>query len=180
MTKPLLQEKDIILRAVEPDDLDFIYLAENDTLAWHTSATVAPLSRYMIQQYIDTYRADLYQDRQLRLIATLSGTGEQIGIADLYDFDPRNSRAGVGIYITPSQRCKGYGKKLLSALSHYAQEYIGIHMLYAFISVDNDSSRHIFNHCGYTQVATLPCWIKTSQGYTSAVIVQKSGDCLLK
>ena len=68
MSQLLLQEQEIALRAVEPSDLDFIFWAENDTQAWSASATVAPMSRFMIQQYIDSYRADLYQDRQLRLI----------------------------------------------------------------------------------------------------------------
>ena len=67
---PFLEEQDIVLRAVEPADLDFMYIAENDTNAWNASATIAPMSRYMIQQYIDMYRADIYQDRQLRLIAS--------------------------------------------------------------------------------------------------------------
>lgn len=171
MNKTLLQEKEITLRAIEPDDLDFVYLAENDTHSWHSSATVAPMSRYLIQQYIESYRADIYQDRQLRLIATHTLTGERIGVADLYDFDPRNSRAGVGIYIAPNMRGKGYGKQMLALLSDYAQQFIGIHNLYAIISTDNTPSRQVFAHCGYNEIATLPHWVKTSQGYTSATIV---------
>ena len=173
MSQLLLQEQEIALRAVEPSDLDFIFWAENDTQAWSASATVAPMSRYMIQQYIDSYRADLYQDRQLRLIATHALSGERIGIADLYDYDPRNSRAGVGIYIAPTFRAQGYGQKTLCALCLYAQEFAGIHMLYAHIAIDNAASRHIFNNCGFTETAILPHWIKTPQGYTSAAFVQK-------
>lgn len=173
MSNTILQEDNIILRAVEPQDLDFMFLAENDTRAWSVAATVAPMSRYMIQQYIDAYRADIYQDRQLRLIAVHALTGERIGIADLYDYDPRNSRAGVGIYITPQQRAKGYGRQLLAALTRYAQEYVGIHMLYALIGSDNTPSLATFRHCDYIETATLPHWIKGAQGYTSAVMVIK-------
>lgn len=174
MSTSILQEKEIILRAVEPADLDFIFLAENDSSSWKASSTVAPMSRYMIQQYIDTYRADIYQDRQLRLIATHARTGQRIGIVDLYDYDPRNSRAGVGIYITATHRLQGYGTSALEALCHYAQEFLGIHMLYATIASDNQPSIHIFTRCRFTPTATLPHWIKTSQGYTSAIIMQRT------
>ena len=173
MSTSILQEQDIILRAVEPSDLDFIFLAENDSKSWKVSSTVAPMSRYMIQQYIDTYQADIYQDRQLRLIAVHAHSGERIGIADLYEFDPRNSRAGVGIYITPSHRSQGYGTSTLVALCRYAQEFLGIHSLYATIGADNLASLHIFSRCQFTQSGTLQQWIKTPQGYTSAIIMQR-------
>lgn len=168
-----IKSAEIELRAVEPGDLDFIYLAENDTRAWQASATVAPMSRYMIQQYIESYQADIYADRQLRLIAVETHSGSPIGIADLYDFDPRNSRAGVGIYIAPSMRQQGQGQKVLGLLCQYAQEFIGIHNLYATIPTDNTPSRRIFTQCGFTETATLPHWIKTPQGYTPAVIVMR-------
>ena len=173
MSTSILQEKEITLRAVEPADLDFIFLAENDSSSWKASSTVAPMSRYMIQQYIDTYRADIYQDRQLRLIATHAHTGQRIGIVDLYDYDPRNSRAGVGIYITATHRSQGHGTSALEALCHYAQEFLGIHMLYATIASDNQPSIHIFTRCRFTPTASLPHWIKTAQGYTSAIIMQR-------
>ena len=174
MSTSILQEKEITLRAVEPADLDFIFLAENDSSSWKASSTVAPMSRYMIQQYIDTYRADIYQDRQLRLIAKHAHTGQRIGIVDLYHYDPRNIRAGVGIYITATHRSQRYGTSALEALCRYAQEFLGIHMLYATIASDNHPSIHIFTRCGFTPTATLPHWIKTTQGYTSAIIMQRT------
>lgn len=163
----------INLRAVEPADLDFLYLAENDAQAWSNAATVAPMSRLLLQQYIENYTADIYSDRQLRLIATHPTTGQPIGIADLYNFDPRNSRAGVGIYIDPSFRGNGWGKKLLEALCNYAQSFLGLHQLFAIISTENTPSIHIFESCQFAHSGTLPHWIKTPQGYTDAVIMHR-------
>lgn len=174
--KAYLQDNDIILRAVEPDDLDFLYLAENDTMAWSHSSTSAPMSRMLLQEYITQYTADIYRDRQLRLIAIHAHTGERIGIADLYDYDPRNSRAGIGIYTTPSLRGKGYGTAILSALCRYAQEFLNIHMLYAIIEESNAASRHIFTRCDFLHTATLVQWVKTPQGYSSAVMMQRTAQ----
>lgn len=168
-----ITSENLILRAVEPSDIDFLYLAENDTDAWSSSATVAPMSRLLLQQYIEQYHADLYGDRQLRLIAVHPISGEPIGIADLYDYDPRNSRAGVGIYIAPKKRSQGFGTLALQLLCDYAQDFIGIHNLYAIIAEENRASRHIFDKCGFAERTTLPHWLKTSHGYTSAVLTMR-------
>ncbi len=172
-TNSYIQEQEIILRAVEPSDLDFLYLAENDRQAWSNAATVAPMSRMLLQHYIEQYTADIYSDRQLRLIAIHSSTGERLGIVDLYDFDPRNSRSGVGIYIVPAARCKGYGKLSLLALCHYAQTFLGIHNLYAVIAEDNAASIALFQSCHFTTIASLPHWIKTNNGFTCAIMMQR-------
>ncbi len=176
MSQSILKEGDILLRAVEPTDLDFIFLAENDSQSWKASSTVAPMSRYLIQQYVESYQADIYQDRQLRLIATHIDTGERIGIADLYEYDPRNSRAGVGIYIVASHRSQGYGTSTLRALCHYVQDFLGIHSLYATIGEDNVASLHLFAHCGFVQTGTLHQWVKTPRGYTSAILMQRIAE----
>ncbi|MBP3671903.1 MAG: GNAT family N-acetyltransferase [Bacteroidaceae bacterium] len=174
ITTTATQEGNIVLRAVEPHDLDFLYIAENDAQAWNIASTTAPMSRLMLQHYIEQYSADLYRDHQLRLIAERTDNGERIGIVDLYDYDVRNSRAGVGIYITPAMRHRGYGTSALHALCRYAQEFLGIHMLYAHIGNDNAASISIFAKCHFTHTATLPMWIKTPHGYIDAIVMQRT------
>ena len=100
-TSRYLQREHITLRAVEPEGLDYLYLRENDSSVWHEGATVAPYSRALLHQYIEQYTADIYRDRQLRLIITLNTSGMRIGIADLYEYAPTHNRAGVGLYIDP-------------------------------------------------------------------------------
>ncbi len=172
----ILSDGCITLRAIEASDVDFVYLAENDAQAWSVAATVAPMSRMLIQQYVEQYTADIYRDRQLRLIVTHCDTGERIGIVDLYDYDPRNSRAGVGIYIVPAYRAQGLGVRSLSVMCQYAQEFLAIHNLYAVVAEDNVASLKIFGKCRFVEVATLSEWVRTAQGYKSAVLLQRIAD----
>ena len=39
----MLETSNILLRAVEPDDLDFLYRCENDTSVWRYGTTTAPV-----------------------------------------------------------------------------------------------------------------------------------------
>ena len=53
----MLEGSNILLRAVEPDDLDFLYRCENDTSVWRYGTTTAPYSRFTLKQYIEEAQA---------------------------------------------------------------------------------------------------------------------------
>ena len=48
----LLRSSRILLRAVEPEDLDLMYLIENDTQLWTSGVSTVPYSRYALRQFI--------------------------------------------------------------------------------------------------------------------------------
>ena len=105
----------IKLRALEPEDLELLYQIENDENLWSVGATNVPYSRYVLCEYITQTRSDIYADRQLRLMIE-NAEGDVVGIADLTSFDPRHSRAEVGILIRPAYRRRGYARRALAAL----------------------------------------------------------------
>ena len=49
----ILENRSISLRAPEPEDLDLLYLWENEPSIWHVSGTLTPFSRYILKQYLD-------------------------------------------------------------------------------------------------------------------------------
>ncbi|MDR1654329.1 MAG: GNAT family N-acetyltransferase, partial [Prevotellaceae bacterium] len=63
----LLHSENIILRAVEPSDLEQLYLWENDPQLWTAGNTRNPYSRYALKQYIADFQKDIYESKQLRL-----------------------------------------------------------------------------------------------------------------
>ena len=58
----------IYLRALEPEDLDFVHAVENNEEFWEVSATQTPYSRFMIKQYLENAHRDIYDVKQLRLV----------------------------------------------------------------------------------------------------------------
>ena len=48
-----LTGEQIVLRALEPEDLDFLYQLENDSSIWEVSNTTTPYSRFILKQYLD-------------------------------------------------------------------------------------------------------------------------------
>ena len=107
--KQLLSNDIVTLRPLEPTDLDLLYRWENDTALWVVSDTVAPYSRKALWQYLEEYTGDIYTQRQLRLMITLTGDGTAVGTVDFLNFDPLNNRAELGLFIIDEQRGKGMG-----------------------------------------------------------------------
>ena len=89
----LLRNDIIALRALEPTDLDTLYRWENDSRLWYASDTVAPYSRAALWQYLENYTADIYAQRQLRLMIVRSDDDTPLGTIDYLNFDPLNNRA---------------------------------------------------------------------------------------
>jgi len=166
----LLENETIRLRAPEPEDLDKLYIWENDASLWEMGSTLSPYSRFVLKQYIADSGHDIYDRKQLRLIIELKETGTTVGTIDLYDFDPRHRRAGVGILIDPAHQRQGYAKTALKLVTHYAFSFIKIHQLYAYIPVTNIPSLHLFKQCGFETMGILKDWLFTTNGYIDVQI----------
>lgn len=170
--KQLLSNDIVTLRPLEPTDLDLLYRWENDTALWVVSDTVAPYSRKALWQYLEEYTGDIYTQRQLRLMITLTGDGTAIGTVDFLNFDPLNNRAELGLFIIGEQRGKGMGHHALDLITAYAREHIGLKQLYVFISTDNLACLRLFEHHGYREVGVVNSWVKRGQNYQDVVLMQ--------
>jgi diamine N-acetyltransferase len=163
----------ISLRAPEPADIDFIYNWENDTTVWHVSNTTTPYSRYDIEQYVLNSQHDIYAAKQLRLMITLPDNQmEPIGAIDLFDFDPLNHRAGVGILIAGKERGKGYANEALALLCNYCFNTLNLHQLYCHISSDNEVSIQLFKKAGFEITGTCKDWTLSGNKWHDACFMQ--------
>lgn len=169
----ILSNETIQLRAPEPDDLDMLYILENDSCRAETSFATAPASRSQIWQFIQSYNGDIYAARQLRFIIVERSSGKAIGAIDLSDYEPRDRRAFIGISIIEPFRRKGYGRAALNLLCDYAAETLGMHQLCAQIAVDNMPSRALFESCAFKTCGRLRSWIRRGPHYTDALICQR-------
>ncbi|MEG2365383.1 MAG: GNAT family protein [Alistipes sp.] len=161
------------LRAVEPRDVEVMYAWENDAGLWDVSGTTTPFSRHILERFVEEQQFDIFQTRQVRMmIETLDC--EVVGVVDLFEFDPQNDRAGVGILICgAAQRGKGYGFDALSVLSDYGRNVLDLHQLWCNVGVANTASRALFRKAGFTEIGTKKEWHKGAAGYSDEMMMQK-------
>ncbi len=157
----MLKSDNIALRAMEPFDVDVLYEWENDSKLWHLSNTVIPFSRFILEQYILNSKHDLYSDKQLRLIIDLKTDKDfkTIGAVDLFDFDPVNKRAGIGIMISQEERGNGYASIAIDILINYAFMKLDLHQIYANILDNNEESLALFINKGFISAGIKKDWI---------------------
>lgn len=162
----------VILRAIEPEDLDLLYQIENDQQLWHVGATNVPYSRYTLHDYIATSSDDIYADRQVRLIIE-NAERHTVGICDIVRFDPQHLRAEAGIVIMKSYRQQGYAGAALRQLAHYALSILHLHQLYAVVAADNEAALKLFRKEGFGHETQLHDWLFDGHNYADAVLMQR-------
>lgn len=160
------------LRALEPTDLDLLFKWENDSSIWEVGNTIAPYSRKQIWDYIENYDADIFSARQLRLMIVDCESQAVVGMVDLFDFDPLNRRAFIGLLIDNSYRGKGYAYNAVKLVEKYCAS-LGMYQLAAIISVDNHSCTTLFDKLGWTVSGRLEDWILRGASISDAYFYQK-------
>ncbi|MBK9224049.1 MAG: GNAT family N-acetyltransferase [Flavobacterium sp.] len=168
-----LKGKNIYLRALEPEDLEFVYTIENNESIWEVSNTQTPYSRFLIRQYLENAHQDIYEAKQLRLVICKNQDFEAVGLIDLFDFDPRNNRAGVGILIQNStNRNSGIGTEALDLLIQYAFTKLNLHQLYANIDLENEASLALFTNFGFQNIGIKKQWNLINGRYKDEALFQ--------
>ena len=169
----LLKNETILLRALEPEDLDFLYRWENEAELWQHGSTLTPYSRFALRDYLsNALEEDIFQSRQLRLMIVEISSQQPVGTIDVYDFDPTHLRAGVGILIDKNFRRKGLGLQALQLMHEYAFRVLLLHQLYAYVPKDNTRSCQLFRKSGYEESGLLKSWLKTANGYSDVYFMQ--------
>jgi diamine N-acetyltransferase len=164
----------VYLRALEPEDIDFLYTVENDAKVWEVSDTAVPYSKFVLSQYLENANRDIYEVKQLRLSIVSTQTDELVGFVDLYDFDPKNSRAGLGILVyKTSKRRKGFGKEAVQLMENYCFNSLNLNQLYVNIGVENKISLELFTKLGYDVIGTKKQWAFKNGAYQDEMLLQK-------
>ena len=170
----MLQNANHRLRALEPEDIEVLLRWENDASNWWLGASLTPYSRATLLKFA-TGDHDIYRDRQLRLILDYKGEDDKwqtVGVLDLYDFDVRNLRAGVGVVIDEEYKRKGHATAGLGLLEKYAQKHLCLNQIFAEIPAKNVASRKLFFTAGYVECELRKSWIRSEDVWEDVVLTQ--------
>lgn len=168
----------VMLRALELEDSSLIYEWENDFSLWEFSSTTRPFSHFAVEAYVKTSQnADIYSEGQMRLMIDIQPKEEEqmitVGCVDMFDIDPVNLRAAVGIFVEEKYRNQKIANQALQQLWIYATQALNLNQLYAFVAQDNIASKNLFYKSGYQNTAVLKQWIKRGKTYLDIFVYQK-------
>lgn len=168
----ILENENIKLRALEPEDIDALFDIENDKTLWHASNTLTPYSRDILRKYIAQSHKDIYEARQLRLAISPINDTQLIGLIDLFEFEPQHNRAGIGIVVRENFQGQGIASQALHLILEYAFNHLDLHQIFAHIPSNNDQSRRLFEKIGFRRAGTQKDWIKTNNQFVDVDLYQ--------
>jgi diamine N-acetyltransferase len=152
----------VTLRALEPEDLEFLFTLENDPALWAVSDVLpAPISRHALREYLRHAAASLAEVGQMRLIIN-SEENQPVGTLDLFDYSALHQRAGVGITVLAGERRRGYALAALQQLLPYAQQALRLHQLYCTVAEGNVASIKLFESAGFRRVGVRHDWLRNN------------------
>ncbi len=167
-----LRGEKIYLRALEPEDLDFVHQIENQEDLWELSATQTPYSRFLIKKYLQNSHRDVYEVKQLRLVIS-DYDQKTIGLIDVFDLEPKDRRAALGIVIAdPADRSKGYGAESLSLICKYCFTHLALHQVYANVAANNSGSIKLFEKQGFEKIGVKKEWNLVNGTYQDEILYQ--------
>ena len=168
-----LKGENIYLRALEPEDLEFLYQLENNESVWEVSNTIAPYSKFILKQYLENSYKDIFEAKQLRLVICISDSDKPIGSVDLFDFEPKHKRVGVGIIISSKEDLqKGYASEALQTVCNYVFTHLNLHQVYANITEDNKPSISLFENAKFKRVGVKLDWIYSYGEFKNELLYQ--------
>ena len=159
-------------RALEMDDLQWLYLIENDEGLWKYSNTIVPFSKEILTKYILNSNRDIFDVKQLRMVV-YSKEVSRIGLIDLYDFSPENKRLALGIIIDEKYRNIGVAKKALFLIEKWIKSRLDIHQIYVNIGEENLISIKLFKSLGYIKIGLKKDWNFYNNKFNSEFTFQK-------
>ena len=163
----------IHLRALEPEDIEIMYLWENDQTLWTSSSAHVPFSKHVLTQYImESQRQDIHFAKQLRLV--IENEGQTVGCIDLCNLDFFNHRGEISILINKDFRNKNYATSAIKALCTYSKEQLQMHQLYAEILMENEASIRLFEKCGFSRSGVKNDWIMQNGEYKDVAVYQRT------
>lgn len=162
--------KEVMLTALEPEDLEVLYTIENDPQMWCVSDTNAPYSRYALRNYISSQQFDIYADKQVRFVIRVDG--KAVGLIDLFNFAPQHLRAEMGVAILNEEQGKGYAEQAIRLLQQYCSSTLNLQQIYCVVPADNAPSIAMLVKTGFAEVVRLENWLKYADVWKDAVMLR--------
>ena len=145
----MLVGKDIVLRSLKLDDLDFLFSIENNISYFEYSDSPSFYSKEDLSEFISNSTDDIIKYNQIRFV--IEHYEKPIGLIDLFDYNKRLRKAGIGIIIVEDFQNMGFGTESLKLLISYCWKELDLLHLYANIKASNIKSIKLFEKLGFIQ-----------------------------
>jgi UDP-4-amino-4,6-dideoxy-N-acetyl-beta-L-altrosamine N-acetyltransferase len=148
----MLKGERVTLRAIEREDIPRFLRWLNDPEVTRYLTIFMPLSREEEERWFEQQLGD----RNRKVLAIETESGEHIGNISLEDIDWKNRRATLGIVIGEKERWgQGYGTDAIRTLLRFAFEELNLNRVQLDVFDFNERARRCYRRCGFREEGIL-------------------------
>lgn len=146
---PVIRGKQVVLRPVEEEDVEFIHQWMNHPEIWHYMDYERPLSLADVREDVERSRRDGFP-------FTIAVDARPIGRIGLNQFRRRDRICALYMYIgEPAFWGKGYARDAVMALLGFAFDRWDLHLVELWTLGDNDRALGAYKRAGFEVEARL-------------------------
>ena len=107
-------------------------------------------------------------------LKSLMLAGEPVGMLDVFNFDPMNSRVEIGVFVGAEHRCSGVGETAVRiATENYCFGRLNLHQVYCTVRCSNAAALALFRSAGFADEVVLKDWLSCGNGtFEDAVMLR--------
>lgn len=168
----ILKGNNVSLRPIERSDLEKLNQWKNDDEVYQNlGGGFMPVSVNVQEKWMDSL-IDTTGNNKRFMIETCEG--EAIGMIGLYSINWIHRTCELGIFIgEKKQQGKGYGKEAYQLLESFAEKYLNLRKMKAFVVADNTSATRMYDRLGFNKVGELLQERFINGNYHSVLIMEK-------
>jgi RimJ/RimL family protein N-acetyltransferase len=144
------------LRAVEREDVNKFHEWVNDLEVTRGLALYLPMSMADEMNWFDSLAKRDQKEKPLAIEVRKGRNWKMIGNCGVFDFDPVNSSAELGILIGEKDEWnKGYGTEVMLLLARHCFETLNLNRAYLRVYADNLRAKRAYQKAGFVEEGRL-------------------------
>jgi len=147
----MLKYEKIRLRAVEYEDLDFLYQLRQDEEIINNLFSPMPVSRSEQNDWFEKMKTDLTQ----KVLIVEDNLSHTIGCVRLTNIDHFNQKIEIGADIVQEYRGRGWGANLYKAVCNYCFCYFNMRRIYLYVFESNAKAINLYEKMGFVTEGVL-------------------------
>lgn len=147
----MYRDAGLLMRAVEPRDLEPLRRMHNDPGTLYMLTDTTPVTPSMQRAWFESLGAGAS-----RRYAVEDEAGALIGLVRIDALDLVNRTASIGLDIMPHVRGCGYGRRVMGLLVRYCFEELGLRMLWLATAEFNERAQRLYARLGFRETGRLP------------------------
>lgn len=149
----MLNGEEVIIRALEKEDLPRLLKWRNDPRARRFLFSYLPISMSEEEEWFAQY---LKQEKNKVFIIRLKDEDQSIGYMLLANIDHKNQNAEIGIHIDEEEyQGKGYGTDAMKTMLRFLFSEMNLHRVYLYVHEYNDRAIRFYKKMGFKNEGVL-------------------------